>query len=111
MDQEVKLNDDEGRIKVYITFQDKSVMFSVNPKNTLKTTMYNMQKLANTNPDQFWRLPEMDENGQRITYYLGKTDVKAIFNMKSDTGEDQTLEAYGVQPGDKLKIVRKVIAG
>jgi len=28
----VNLTDDEGRIKVYITYQDKSVMFSVNPK-------------------------------------------------------------------------------
>ena len=111
MDQEVKSNDDDGRIKVYITFQDKSVMFSVNPKNTLRVTMDNMQKLANMYPDKFWHLPEMDENGQRITYYLGKMDVKAIFNMKSDTGEEQTLEAYGVQPGDKLKIVRKVVAG
>jgi len=111
MDQEVKSNDDDGRIKVYITFQDKSVMFSVNPKNTLRATMDNMQKLANMYPDKFWHLPEMDENGQRITYYLGKMDVKAIFNMKSDTGEEQTLEAYGVQPGDKLKIVRKVVAG
>ena len=111
MNQEENLNDDEGRIKVYITFQDKAVMFSVNPRNTLKLTMDNMQKLANTYPDKFWNLPEIDENGERITYYLGKMDAKAIFSTKSDTGEDQTLEAYGVKPGDKLKIVRKVVAG
>jgi 5'-3' exonuclease len=111
MDQEVNLNDDEGRIKVYITFQDKAVLFSVNPKNTLRITMDNMQKLANMYPDKFWNLPEMDDNGQRITYYLGKMDAKAIFNMKSDTGEEQSLEKFGVKPGDKLKIVRKVVAG
>ena len=111
MNQEENLNEDEGRIKVYITYQDKSVMFSVNPKNTLKLTMDNMQKLANTYPDKFWLLPEIDENGQRITYYLGKMDAKAIFNAKNDMGEDQTLESFGVQPGDKLKIVRKVVAG
>ena len=111
MNQEENLNEDEGRIKVYITFQDKSVMFSVNPKNTLKLTMDNMQKLANMYPDKFWHLPEIDENGERITYYLGKMDAKAIFNMKSDAGEEQTLEGLGVKPGDKLKIVRKVVAG
>ena len=111
MNQEENLNEDEGRIKVYITFQDKAVMFSVNPKNTLRVTMDNMQKLANMYPDKFWLLPEMDNNGQRITYYLGKSDAKAIFNMKSDTGQEQTLEGLGVQPGDKLKIVRKVVAG
>jgi len=107
----VNLTDDEGRIKVYITYQDKSVLFSVNPKNTLQTTMDNMQKLANMYPDKFWHLPETDSNGQRITYYLGKMDAKAIFNRNSETGETQTLEKYGVKPGDKLKIIRKVVAG
>jgi len=104
-------NDEIGRIKVLITYQEKTVLFSANPKYTLKTTMANLKNLANAHPDKFWHLPEIDNHGQRITYYLGKIDNKIIFHYKSNVGDEQTLERYGVKPGDKLKIIRKVIAG
>jgi len=112
MDQEVEKTDEElGRIKVYITFQEKTVLFSANPKYTLRLTMDNLQKLANKYPDKFWHLPEIDNNGNRITYYFAKVDSKTIFNFKSNADEEQSLERYGVTAGDKLRIIRKVIAG
>ena len=111
MDQDVNLTEEERRIKVYITFKEKTVLFSANPKYTLNLTMTNLQKLANTYPDKFWNLPEIDNNGQRITYYLGKQESKSILHANAATGEDQTLEDYGVKEGDRLKIIQKVVAG
>ena len=111
MNQEEEFIDEEGRIKVFITYQEKTVLFSANPKYTLRTTMDNLQKLSNGYPDKFWLLPEMDANGQRITYYLGKLEGKTIFHQKNVKGDDLSLEVYGVRPGDKLKIIRKVVAG
>ena len=111
MNQEEEYIDDDGRIKVYFTYQEKTVLFSVDPKNSLKTTMDNLVKLSNAYPDKFWLLPETDANGHRITYYLGKLESKTIFHSKDETGEEQSLEKYGVRPGDKLKIIRKVVAG
>ena len=102
---------EEGRIKVYITFKEKTVLFSANPLYSLKVTMENMKKLANTYPDKFWHLPEFDTNGQRITYYLGKQESKSIFHSTAATGEDRSLEDYGVKAGDNLKIIQKVVAG
>jgi len=111
MSKEEDLIDEEGRIKVHINYQDKTVLFSANPKYTLKTTMENLRKLSNAYPEKFWLLPEFDSNGQRITYYLGKMESKTIFHQKGYKGEEQSLETYGVRPGDKLKIIRKVVAG
>ena len=108
MEEEKK---DEGRIKVYITFKEKTVLFSANPLYTLKVTMDNLKKLANTYPDKFWTLPEFDNNGQRITYYLGKQESKTVFHTSAATGEDRSLEDYGVKAGDKLRIIQKVVAG
>ncbi|MDR2231524.1 MAG: hypothetical protein LBE56_00205 [Tannerella sp.] len=102
---------EEGRIKVYITFKEKTVLFSANPLYTLKVTMENVKKLSNMYPDKFWNLPEYDNNGQRITYYLGKQDSKSVFLSTAATGEDRSLEDYGVRAGDRLKIIQKVVAG
>jgi hypothetical protein len=102
---------DEGRIKVYITFKEKTVLFSANPLYTLKVTMENLKKLSNTYPDKFWHLPEFDNNGQRITYYLGKQESKTIFHSTAATGEEQSLVDYGVKAGDKLRVIQKVVAG
>jgi len=102
---------EDGRIKVYITFKEKTVLFSANPLYSLKVTMENIKKLSNAYPDKFWLLPEIDNGGQRITYYLGKQESKTIFLSTAATGEDQSLEDYGVKAGDKLKIIQKVVAG
>ena len=110
MSEEEKKSED-GRIKVYITFKEKTVLFSANPLYSLKVTMENLRKLSNTYPDKFWVLPEFDNNGQRITYYLGKQESKTIFHSTAATGEDRSLEDYGVKAGDKLKIIQKVVAG
>ena len=102
---------EEGRIKVYITFKEKTVLFSANPLYSLKVTMDNLKKLANNYPDKFWILPDIDVGGQRITYYLGKKESKTIFHSTATTGEDRSLEDYGVKAGDHLRIIQKVVAG
>jgi hypothetical protein len=111
MNQEEEKISEEGRIKVYITFKEKKVLFSANPLYTLKVTMDNLKKLANMYPDKFWTLPEYDSNGQRITYYLGKEESKTVFHSTAATGEDRSLEDYGVKAGDYLRIIQKVVAG
>jgi hypothetical protein len=111
MSQEEEKNEDEGRIKVYITFKEKTVLFRANYLYTLKTTMENLKKLANTYPDKFWHLPEYDTNGQRITYFLAKQESKAVLHSTAASGEDRSLDDYGVKAGDHLKIIQKVVAG
>jgi hypothetical protein len=110
MNEEQKISE-EGRIKVYITFKEKTVLFSANPLYTLKVTMENLKKLANAYQDKFWYLPEYDNNGQRITYYLAKQESKTVFHTTAATGEDRSLEDYGIKVGDRLKIIQKVVAG
>ena len=102
---------EEGRIKVYITFKEKTVLFSAYPLYSLRVTMDNLCKLANQYPDKFWHLPEYDNNGQRITYYLAKQEGKSVFLSTAATGENRSLEDYGVKAGDKLRIIQKVVAG
>ena len=109
--EDERMMDEENRIKVYITYQEKTVLFSANPKNSLRVTMDNMQKLANAYSDKYWLLPEIDENGQRITYFLGRMESKSIFQFTGSKGEELSLEKYGVRAGDKLRIIRKVVAG
>ncbi len=106
-------NQEKGRIKLYITYKAKTVAFSANPKNNLKTTIENIIKLANTDPQKYWILPEMNNGGQRITYRLGKADsgVKRIFQNLNSLREEQCLEDYGVREGDNLILAQKVIAG
>lgn len=106
-------NQEKGRIKLYITYKAKTVAFSANPKNNLKTTIENIIKLANTDPQKYWILPEMNNGGQRITYRLGKADrgVKRIFQNLNNLREEQCLEDYGVREGDNLILAQKVIAG
>jgi len=110
MSEEEKKTED-GRIKVYITYKEKTVLFSANPLYSLKVTMANLKKLSNTYPDKFWILPDVDNGGQRVAYYLGKQESKTIFHSTAATGEDRSLEDYGVKAGDHLKIIMKVVAG
>jgi hypothetical protein len=105
--------EEEGRIKLYITYKAKTVAFSANPSNNLKVTVDNIIKLANTDPQKYWPLPEMNNGGQRITYRLGILDkgIKKIFQNMSSRREEQCLEDYGVKEGDNLILAQKVIAG
>ena len=109
MSEELKTED--GRIKVYITYKEKTVLLSANPKSSLKVTMDNLVKLSNNNPEKFWDLPVIDSGGQRVTYYLGKTESKTVLHSTGSKGEDQTLEDYGIKAGDHIRIIRKVVAG
>lgn len=106
-------NQEEGRIKLYITYKAKTVAFSANPTNSLKVTVENIIKLAKIDPQKYWLLPEMNNGGQRITYRLGKLDkgVKKIFQNMNNRREEQCLEDYGVKEGDNLILAQKVIAG
>ncbi len=106
-------NQEDGRIKLYITYKAKTVAFSANPKNNMKVTIDNIIKLAKTDPQKYWILPEMNNGGQRITYRLGKLDkgMKKIFQNMNNQREEQCLEDYGVKEGDNLILAQKVIAG
>ena len=102
---------EDGRIKVYITYREKTVLLSANPKSSLKVTMDNLIKLSNNDPEKFWNLPGIDSGGQRIAYYLGKQESKTILHSTGNTGGEQTMEDYGVKAGDHLRIIQKVVAG
>ena len=106
-------NQEEGRIKVYITYKAKTVAFSANPTNNMKVTVENIIKLAKMDPQKYWILPEMNNGGQRITYRLGKLDkgLKKIFQNMNNRREEQCLDDYGVKEGDNLILAQKVIAG
>ena len=104
---------EEGRIKLYITYKAKTVVFSADPSNNLKVTVDNILKLAKIDPQKYWSLPEMNNGGQRVTYRLGKLDrgVKRIFQNMNSRREEQCLGDYGVREGDNLILAQKVIAG
>ncbi len=103
----------DERIKLPITYKGKTVWFSANPVSALRTTLVNLQKLANTYPDKFWELPEMDNGGNRIVYYLGieKEGKKILLQYTDNKGDELSLNSYGVQGGDTLFLIQKQIAG
>jgi hypothetical protein len=56
----------------------------------------------------------MDNGGNRIRYYLGRMTEEGkseVIKEKNSEGEEQSLFDYGVKEGDKLIIIKKVIAG
>ncbi len=110
---ESKELNEEGRIKVLITYKAKTVAFSADPKNNLKVTIDNIIKLAKMDVQKYWNLPEMNNGGQRITYRLGKIEngKNKIFQNTNDKREEQCLEDFGVKEGDSLILAQKVIAG
>ena len=104
---------DDGRIKVFITYKTKTVAFSANPKLNLKVTIDNLKKLAKSDVQKYWDLPEMNNGGQRITYRLGKSEngKSEIFQFIDKKGEELCLEDYNIKLGDNLILTQKVIAG
>jgi nucleoside-triphosphatase THEP1 len=103
----------DGRIKVFITYKAKRIPFSADPRNNLKVTIDNIVKLSKTDIQKYWNLPEINNGGQRITYRLGKIDngKNRIFQNTNDKREEQCLEDYGIKEGDELILAQKVIAG
>jgi hypothetical protein len=101
-------------IKVIFSYENKSCAIRVlNSKESIKFTMEKVREEARAMPDKLWVLPEMDNGGNRIKYYFGRLTQEGkseILKEKKD-GEEQSLFDYGVKDGDKLIIIKRVIAG
>jgi hypothetical protein len=107
-------NQEKQGIKLLFSYENKVCAIRVlNPREGIKFTMDNIIEEAKALPDKLWILPEMDNGGNRIKYYLGRMDEEGrseILKEKKD-GEEQSLYDYGVKEGDKLIIIKRVIAG
>jgi hypothetical protein len=107
-------NQEKQGLKLLFSYENKVCAIRVvNPKESIKFTMDKIMEEAKNFPDKLWILPEMDNGGNRIKYYLGRMDddgKSEILKEKKD-GEEQTLFDYGVKEGDKLIIIKRVIAG
>jgi len=108
-------NQEKQGIKVIFSYEKRSCAIRVlNPKEGVKVTLEKVKEEARNNPDKLWTLPEMDNGGNRIKYYLGRMmdDGKSeILKEKNNNGEEQSLFDYKVNDGDKLIIIKKTIAG
>ena len=102
-------------IKVIFSYENRSCAIRVlNPTESIKYTLEKVKEEARNYPDKLWHLPEMDNGGSRIKYYLGRMmdDGKSeILKEKNNKGEEQSLFDYKVKEGDKLIIIKKTIAG
>ena len=101
-------------LKLLFSYENKVCAIRVvNPKESIKFTMEKIMEESKEAPDKLWVLPEMDNGGNRIKYYFGRMDEEGkseILKEKKD-GEEQSLFDYGVKEGDKLIIIKRVIAG
>jgi len=102
-------------IKVIFSHENKRCGIRVlNPKENIKITLEKIKEESRNSPDKLWNLPEMDNGGNRIKYYLGRRNDSGkdeILKEKNSNGEDQSLFDYRVKEGDELIIIRKTIAG
>ena len=102
-------------MKVIFSYENKSCAIRVlNPKESVKYTLDKIKEESMNNPDKLWHLPEMDNGGNRIRYYLGRmiSEGKSeILKEKNSNGEEQSLFDYNVTEGDKLIIIKRPIAG
>jgi len=107
-------NQEKQGLKLLFSYENKVCAIRVvNPKESIKFTMEKIFEEAKDYPDKMWFLPEMDNGGNRIKYYFGRMDEDGkseILKEKKD-GEEQSLFDYGVKEGDKLIIIKRVIAG
>jgi len=102
-------------MKVIFSYENKSCAIRVlNPKESVKYTLDKIKEQSKDNPDKLWSLPEMDNGGNRIRYYLGRMvgeGKSEILKEKNSSGEEQSLFDYNVKDGDKLIIIKRPIAG
>lgn len=113
------MNLEEQEVKkgllVNITYGVKKVGFNiVDPTKTIKQIIDGLIVAARNNPDTMWDLPEINNAGQRIIYYLGRmVDGKEeIFKNKDRrTGDQEHLRDYKVKEGDNLVLLKRVYAG
>ncbi|MCL1851368.1 MAG: hypothetical protein FWF70_08225 [Bacteroidetes bacterium] len=107
-------NQEKQGMKVIFSYENKSCVIRIlNPKENIKFTLEKVREEARNMPDKLWVLPEMDNGGNRIKYYLGRMseDGKSEILKEKNNGEEQSLFDYGVKEGDKLIIIKRVIAG
>lgn len=78
-----------------------------NPMKTIREQISSIVEVFN--------LPKMDNGGNPITYLLGRIedegDMPSILEFDDANGREQTLTDYNVQPGDRLHLISKAIAG
>jgi len=101
-------------IKVIFSYENRSCAIRIlNPKESIKFTLEKVKEEARNYPDKLWVLPEMDNGGNRIKYYLGRLteDGKSEILKEKLNGEEQSLFDYNVKDGDKVIIIKRVIAG
>jgi len=101
-------------IRVIFSYENKSCVIRVlNPKESIKFTLDKVKEEARNAPDKLWLLPEIDNGGNRIKYYFGRMteDGKSEILKEKENGEEQSFFDYGVKDGDKVIIIKKVIAG
>ena len=108
-------NQEKKGIKLLFSYENRTCAIRVlDPKESIKFTVEKIKEETRNYPDKLWLLPEMDNGGNRIRYYLGRMseDGKSeVLKEKNSNGEEQSLFDYGVKEGDKLIIIKKVIAG
>lgn len=78
--------------------------------NPLKTIREQISSIV-----EVFNLPKMDNGGNPITYLLGRieddSDTPSILEFDDADGREQTLTDYNVQPGDRLHLISRAIAG
>lgn len=78
--------------------------------NPLKTIREQISSIV-----EVFNLPKMDNGGNPITYLLGRieddSDTPSILEFDDADGREQTLTDYNVQPGDRLHLIQRAIAG
>jgi hypothetical protein len=108
-------NQEKQGIKLIFSYENKSCVIRVlNPQESIKFTLEKVKEEARNIPEKLWILPEVDNGGNRIKYYLGRMTEDGrseILKEKNNTGEEQSLFDYKVKEGDKLIIIKKTIAG
>jgi hypothetical protein len=108
-------NQEQQGLKLLFSYENKTCAIRVvNPKENIKFTLDKIKEEARNHPEQMWILPEMDNGGNRIKYYLGRMTEEGkseVLKEKNSQAEEQSLFDYGVKEGDKLIIIKRVIAG
>ena len=108
-------NQEQQGIKLLFSYENKTCAIRVvNPKESIKFTLEKIKEEARNYPDKLWALSEMDNGGNRIKYYLGRMSEEGkseVLKEKNSQSEEQSLFDYGVKEGDKLVIIKRVIAG
>jgi hypothetical protein len=102
-------------IKVVISYENKQCVVRIaDPTKGIKHTLEQLKKLSRENPDKLWHLPEMDNGGNRIKYYLGRasaTGKEEILKELNNNREEQSLFDYNINEGDELILIKRPIAG